>query len=241
MPMRRLSLQNPSPQPTPAPSSTEQPLGTLRLRERLPDISAPVKSAQPSRLTQLVATKPRILDFDIETRLVGFHKGFRGKPDGSEPISIACSWIGSGEVQSILLNDSQRIPQMMEWFLEFYNEADIVVGHYVRKFDLPILNTACIEWGMDPLSAKKAHDTKLDLIDFEGISKSQENLGEMLRLAEQKYHMNDARWRRSARITPGGQKRARKRAESDVIQNISMHAQMKRRGLLRPPRVWDPR
>lgn len=239
--MRKLISLKPLPPPTRPPSSMElpsvRPLSSARLRV----ISAPQKSSQPSKLTLLQPNAPRVLDFDIETRLVGFHKGFRGKPDDSEPISIAVSWYGEKDVHSILLGDSEGIPAMIEWFREFFDQATMVTGHYIRKFDLPILQAACGEWNLPPLGPKLTHDTKLDLIDFEGISKSQENLGVMLRLAEGKYHMNDASWRRAARLTSGGQKRARKRAEKDVIQHKKLRVALQRRHLLRPPRVWDPR
>jgi predicted PolB exonuclease-like 3'-5' exonuclease len=190
----------------------------------------------------LETSTSRTLDFDIETRRVGFHTGFKGKPDGCEPIAIACSWIGEEEVRSIILGsvDHDSVVAMLEWFLEFYNEATMVTGHYITKFDLPILNTAMLEWDLPPLGAKLAQDTKTGLIDFEGYSKSQENLGKLAQIDAGKYHMSDADWRRFTRLTLGGQKRGRKRVEADVVQHKQMRLELMRRGMLNDPVLWKP-
>jgi hypothetical protein len=191
-------------------------------------------------LEPIHTAKSRTLDFDIETRLVGFYQAGKFKPAGCEPIAIGCSWIGESKVHSLLLGESERIPHMLEWFLEFYDEATLVTGHYIGKFDLPILNGSCLEWGMPPMSEKLVQDTKTGLIQFEGLSKSQENLSSMLRTAATKYHMSDADWRRATRLTRGGQKRERERVESDVRQHKQMRERMLSRGMLAPPVLWRP-
>jgi len=225
---------------TPPKSQMVNSLGEKLLLRPSRTTSAPQNPTLQSTLVSLPTNPPKVLDFDIETRRVGFHSGFKGKPDGCEPIAIACSWVGEKKVHSILLGDSGGIPHMIEWFLEFYNEADIVTGHYIRKFDLPILNMASLEWGGLPFPEKRTQDTKMDLINFEGISKSQENLGKMLRTVEGKYHMADADWRRAARLTQGGQRRARLRAEHDVKQHKQLRKLAIERGMLRWGQVWSP-
>ena len=197
---------------------------------------------RPSKLVVIRSPENRVLDFDIETRLIGFHNAGPRKPQGSEPIAIACSWIGEKDVHSIVLGETGREPSvaMLEWFLEFYDAATMVTGHYLSRFDLPVLNTAMLEWGLPPLQAKLVQDTKTGLIDFEGYSKSQENLSQMLQTAHGKYHMSDADWRRAGRLTLGGQKRGRKRVESDVRQHKQMRRRMIDRGMLNPPVVWSP-
>lgn len=182
----------------------------------------------------------RLLNFDIETRKVGFHSAGRFAPDGCEPTAIAVSWFGEDRIDSRVIHESQQIPGMLKWFRGFYDEADILVGHYIRKFDLKVLNAAYLEWGLEPLTWKKAWDTKLDLIDFAGISKSQDNLGDMLRLQEHKFQMNDTAWRRATRLTPTGQNRARRRVRGDVRQNKEMFTEMHNRKMLHLPKTWRP-
>lgn len=181
----------------------------------------------------------RILDFDIETRKVGFHNGGKFGPDGCEPITIAACWVDTMEVK-VWLQPQHTLPEMLAGFLEMYDAAEMVTGHYVRKFDLPIITGALLEHGKRPLGRKLVCDTKCDLIDFAGLSKSQENLGAMLALAEAKYHMNDHRWRSSSRLDPDGVKEATVRACEDVRQHMALRSALAAAGALRAPRVWDP-
>lgn len=179
----------------------------------------------------------RVLDFDIETRKVGFHSGGKFGPDGCEPTAIAACWVEEKSVRVKLLPE-QTPTEMLAWFRELYDQADLVTGHYVRKFDLPILNGAMLEHGLPLLGQKLVSDTKQDLEAFSGLSKSQENLAGMLGLAEGKFHMADFRWRPATRLDPDGVPLARKRAASDVRQHISLRAALSAAGALRPPRVW---
>jgi hypothetical protein len=241
-----MKLRLPSPQPSRQESSAQEQSSPARLTLDGSLLSASptdTSASTPSpslRLEPIRTPAHRVLDFDIETRLVGFYSAGRFRPAGCEPIAIGCSWYGEDTVRSILLGESTRIPEMLEWFREFYDEATMVTGHYITKFDLPILNGACLEWGLAPLGPKLCQDTKTDLIDFEGMSKSQENLSQTLRVDAPKYHMSDADWRRATRLTPGGQKRERKRVESDVRQHKLMRERMLERGMLAPPKIWEP-
>lgn len=180
----------------------------------------------------------RILDFDIETRKIGFHIGGQWNPDGCEPIAIAWSF-GDGEVHVRQLG-VDRPEAMLEAFRTAYEQADMVTGHYIRKFDLPILQGALIERGLPTLGPKLSQDTKNDLIARGGLSASQENLGAMLLLLADKYHMNDHLWREATRLTPEGIEHTRRRVSDDVRQHIELRRALLARGLLRPPRVWRP-
>jgi hypothetical protein len=184
----------------------------------------------------------RILDFDIETRLVGFYEAGRFKPKGSEPIAIACSWIGEEVVHLKQLEEAnhENMTELLLWFKSFYNKATMVTGHYITKFDLPILNMSMLEWGLDPLSEKKAQDTKCDLIKFDGFSKSQENLGKMMQILEDKYHMSDADWRRATRLTSGGKRLEAERVVHDVMQHKQLREKLLERGMLKPAKLWTP-
>jgi DNA polymerase elongation subunit (family B) len=181
----------------------------------------------------------RILDFDIETRKVGFFQAGKFSPDGCEPTAIAASWVGEKKV-SAWLQPELSVPEMLAEFVRLYDQADLVTGHYVRKFDLPILNGALLEHGLPLLSEKRVCDTKCDLVTKGGLSSSQENLGAMLKLADSKYHMNDHRWRASTRLDPAGIEEARKRAVSDVRQHKQLRLALLAAGALRPPREWRP-
>ena len=167
----------------------------------------------------------KILDFDIETRKIGFHDGGRFAPAGCEVVILAASWEGEDTVQTWGLKprwSEKDARTIIEKFVELYDQADAVAGHYIRKFDLPILNGACLEWGYPPLSEKLVFDTKVDLVSVAGLSQSQENLSALLKLDADKFHMNDNAWRSVARLTPEGLALALERVVDDVKQHKAL-------------------
>lgn len=186
------------------------------------------------------AKRLKILDFDIETRLVGFYEAGRFKPKGAEPTAIAWSWVGSRKVEAMLQPDF-LVEEMLEAFREVYDAADVVTGHYIRKFDLPLLNGAMFEHGLPLLDPRKlVQDTKVDLKPFDGLSKSQENLSIMLDLADKKYGMADAQWRKATRLTDEGVAETRKRVTNDVKQHKKLREALHAARVLNPPTMWNP-
>jgi len=184
----------------------------------------------------------KILDFDIETRKIGFHDGGRFAPTGCEPVIIACSWSQDDPVDYRSLGTQWREKDaraMLEWFVELWDEATHATGHYIRKFDLLILNGCLLEWGYDPLKPKLTIDTQQDIPKVGGMSKSQENLSEMLNIGSKKFHMNDALWRQVARLTRYGLDEAQKRVVDDVRQHQELRERLSG-SWLKQPRMWKP-
>ena len=182
----------------------------------------------------------RMLNFDIEARPLGWLGGdFVHK----EVTAIGCAWHddpeGSMEVY-LLTKDERSAKTMMRRFWERYNQADVVVGHYIRNYDLPTLQAEYIELGLPILGEKLTADTKNDLVKHQGISKSQENMGAMMGIEAPKVQMNVAKWREANRLTKAGLALTYERVAGDVRQNIQLHAELSRRGLLSPPKLWTP-
>lgn len=180
----------------------------------------------------------RILDFDIENRPLSY---MGGDLTTAEVTAIAWGWADSNQVWSALLG-SWKAEDMLMAFRHFYESADIVTGHYIRKHDLPLINGALVEYNLPPLSPKLTSDTKLDLRkwSFETQPKSQEALGEALGLDAPKVHMTQADWREANRLTPAGIAKTRARVEGDVRQHKELRAELVKRGLLKAPRLWTP-
>lgn len=185
----------------------------------------------------------RILDFDCECRPLAWYGGdFVTK----QPTGIAWQFVGekrthvgaigeSFDARNVL--DEER--EMLERFREAYDKADIVTGHFVRGFDLPLLDGALMRLGQPALGPKLVQDTKLDLAKAHGLSKSQENLGAMFELDHPKYPMNTAKWAEANMLLPGGIALTKKRAMSDVQQHIELREKMLSLNLLRVPSIWS--
>lgn len=181
-------------------------------------------------------TKLRCLDFDIENRPLSYW--FDGNPT-AEITSIAFSWDDSDEVHTYLLGEDDPL-FMLKKFVEAYEQADLVTGHYIRKHDLPIINGALMEFKKPPLRAQLTHDTKMDLKKRDGLSMSQEALSAMYGLEFPKQHMTQQDWRTANRLTPEGIRETRRRVEGDVRQHKQMYSVLKKHGWLNPPRTWRP-
>jgi len=182
-----------------------------------------------------VKQKFKILDFDIECRPLSW---YGGDWVTKEITAIAAKFVGEDEAYCWLLGiDDPK--DMLEGFLELYNEAGMVTGHYIRGFDLPILNSSLTEYELPPLHSKLSQDTKIDLIKRQGMSNSQENLAAMLDVVKPKINMTQKDWRDANRLTDDGIERTKKRVVGDVEQHIEMRQRLIDLRMLRPPRIWD--
>lgn len=186
-----------------------------------------------------------ILDFDLENRPLSY---LGMDWTSAEITSIAWSWVGSEEVRVLLLNRSGRFVfeqgktmsarDAFGYFSLVLDKADIVTGHYIRKHDLPILNSAMMENNLPPLGELLVQDTKCDLIRRKDLSASQENLAALFGLPEPKHHMSQSEWRLANRLTPEGMDATRTRVVADVVQHKALRLELLKRGLLKEPKRW---
>lgn len=179
---------------------------------------------------------PRILDFDTESRpLSWINQDFVS----SELTAIAAQFIGESKMHVWALGEAST-EEMLEGFCALYAGADIVTGHYIRGHDLPRLQALLVEFGLPLLGPKLTSDTKGDLLKFGALSKSQEALGAMFGLNAPKVKMDQAKWREANRLTPKGIRLTKARVSGDVRQHMELRAELLRRGMLGPAKVWLP-
>ena len=182
----------------------------------------------------------RILDFDCEARpLSWLAQDYVTK----EVTVIAAKFVGDkgrAKARAIGTAEAPETRYMLEWFLELYEQADMVTGHYIRGFDLPLINGALEEHGMPSLAEKLSSDTKGDLLKRHGMSNSQESLGAELGLKHPKVQMTQNDWRQANRLTAAGIRKAKNRCIGDVEQHIELRDELIKRGRLGPPKLWQP-
>lgn len=187
----------------------------------------------------------RVLDFDVECRPIAW---YGGDWVTKQPTAIAWKFIGEksklqvraiGESFDSRLVEEEEV-EMIETFREAYDQADIVTGHFIRGFDLPLLTGALMRLGLPLLKLKDTHDTKNDLANGQGISKSQENLGAMYELQHPKIPMNTTAWMRGNMLLPDGIEATKKRVVGDVRQHVELRDKMLSLGHLGPVVPWHP-
>lgn len=194
---------------------------------------------------EAIARDARVLHFDCECRPMAWYGGdFVTK----QPTAISWKFLGERTDPYVAFIGSSHEPdnlddeetEMIELFRFAYDQADIVTGHYIRGFDLPLLDGACMRLDLPLLGEKITSDTKLDFAKAQGISKSQENLGEMFDLEHPKIPMGTAKWFESNKLTTKGIEYTIERVVGDVLQHIDLRNEMLDRRLLRAPVVWSP-
>lgn len=174
-----------------------------------------------------------MLDFDCEARATGY-----GDPEWvpQEVTCIAWSWVGEDTVDTKVRAEGPF--EMLATFRRLFDDADMVIGHNIRKFDLPLLNAEMLRHELPALTAKTTHDTLRDLVRTKGMKRDQENLGKHFVLDVEKQHMAWQDWQ-DAYDEPGWSG-VRSRAASDVLMHKQMWDDMRRKGWLKSPRTWRP-
>lgn len=184
-----------------------------------------------------VAGKPfGWLSFDIENRPLSYAGA---DWTTAEVTAIAAGWVHQKKIHVWCLGEVSA-EEMLRGFLDLYEEADGVTGHYIRKHDLPILNGALLENGMAPLEPKLTCDTKLDLFKKKDMSATQESLAGFYGVSHAKEHMSQVTWREANRLTPRGLKETRRRVVGDVRQHKALRLALLEVGALGPPKMWTP-
>src|SRR5689334_13913741 len=99
----------------------------------------------------------RVLDFDCECRPLHWI----GSDYVSQEITaIAWAWTDRPEDVTCYLLGETDGASMLRAFRAVYDQADLVTGHFIRGFDLPLINGALTEYQLPVLGDKLTQDTK---------------------------------------------------------------------------------
>lgn len=182
-----------------------------------------------------MASKLRILDFDIENRPLAY----LGQDYTTGEITAICACFHDDrKSMRVWLLGRDDPKEMLQGFRKMYDTADLVTGHFIRGYDLPVINGAMVEYSLPSLDDKLTCDTKSDLVKHKYLSASQENLCQALGIAASKFHMTNARWREANRLTKAGLELTEKRAVGDVLQHMQLYKKLVALGHLAAPSQW---
>jgi hypothetical protein len=142
--------------------------------------------------------------------------------------AIAWQFADEDKVHSVILSRRDKdTHRLLEAFLPVYNKADVVSGHFIRGFDLPLLAHECQDNQMPLLEEKLSVDTKLDLVRGIGGSKSQENLSAQYELAHPKIGMSVPEWESfNLWLSEAGTAAVLERVIGDVDQHVELYSKL---------------
>jgi hypothetical protein len=178
----------------------------------------------------------RVLVMDIETHNTNF---LDPKWTTYEVMAIGCSWLGSGEVHSCVMPESETA--LMEWYAPFHEKADMLVGHNVPQFDMIGIQGARFRSQLKPFGPKLIHDTYQHRLKTRGVSKSLANTAYWLGITEAVKGQPD--WKKSWSLyTPHEEIRrdVDPYVRGDVALSDVVYRTMRERGWLKEPKMWQP-
>lgn len=208
------------------------------LRHAPPHPTSEASQASSTRLSTaapILRSTPSRLFFDIENRPLTYWA-----PDRPTADITAIAWaVDDGPVEVALQTkrDSSR-RRMLTRFLDVYAGCDVLVGHNIRRHDLPILNAHLIEAGLPQLERRLTSDTLRDLPKWKDIPRSLEYLADWLGF-DDKEHMGQRRWRVANRLM--GLDDTKARVVGDVNLTRDVYLRLRDLGLLKRPTPWGPR
>jgi hypothetical protein len=187
-------------------------------------------------LTETFRTTPpssrRFLDFDIECIAAGF-----GDPSFVPKKVTAIAWSWCDEEHVSWATRLEGADAMFERFVMAYNEADVVTGHNIIRFDLPTLNADLMRAGFAPLGPKLAQDT-IRIVKTNGFKKGQDNLSTLLFNPIQKMPLNWQEWQDA--YEESDWRTVVDRCVSDVKGHKILRERMLDLGWLKPATIWKP-
>ena len=154
----------------------------------------------------------------------------------------AYSWVGSPRIHVSALPvaslfDRQAKAVFLEPLLAAIRQADVLTGHNVIRFDLPVLQTEMMRLGLPSLKPVLVQDT-IRLPRSKGFKKGQDNLGVLLETLTRKKSLNWEEWDRA--YGEDDLRTVKARVRSDVKMHKEIRQRMLERGWLMSPRPWKP-
>lgn len=190
----------------------------------------------------------RVLGFDLESRPSAFW--FDGATT-AEITAFGWKWLDEPEPHALLLTkdgrfrgDDGRTVSARAAYTAFrltLSGADLVYGHNIRGFDLPLFQAGLLRLRLPTLPEIRTTDTLKDYPKRRDMSASLANLAALYELDEDgKLHLSQHDWERANRLTTDGVENARARVVSDVLLQEALRSKLLELGLLREPRTWRP-
>lgn len=184
--------------------------------------------------------KGDVVIFDLEVRPTAW---IGGDYVGRTMTAYAFMYLDSDEVYSdaIHAGNPDHFIDMVVAIASAVETSTLAVGHWIRGFDLPVLNADLERVKQTSLPRLMTVDTKSDRLQINGLSQSLENLAARYDLSVQKMDMREPWWEEfNCWQTPASREKVLARVESDIRATKELYKAMLDAGRLKAPKAWDP-
>src|SRR5688572_20492410 len=112
----------------------------ILIRPRAASAAIPANSVTITPTSVTVKHRPlKVLDFDIENRPLTY---LGSDFTTAEVTAISWAWCDQPEDVTVYLLGEHDLSFILAAFVDAYNQADMVTGHYILGHDLPMVNGA---------------------------------------------------------------------------------------------------
>lgn len=180
------------------------------------------------------------LIFDIEARPTAW---IGGDYVGRTMTAYAYKYLGDDRIEydAIHPGDKTHWKLMVTRLASALETSTLAIGHYIRGFDLDVINADLERIGSATLPRLMTTDTKIDRLKGLGISESLENLSARYDLETEKFTMKEPWWEDfNCWQTPKTRKTVLQRVKTDVIETEELYLALLEAGRLKTPEAWDP-
>lgn len=181
-----------------------------------------------------------VLFFDIEARPTAW---IGGDYVGRTMTAYAYSYLDEEHIASDAIRAGDRAgwERMVIHIASVLESSTMAVGHYIRGFDLDVINADLERIGQKSLPRLMTTDTKIDRLKGLGISESLENLMSRYDLRTEKMSMHEPWWDEfNCWQTERTRKLVLERVRSDVEGSKELYKALLAAGRLKTPAAWDP-
>lgn len=173
----------------------------------------------------------KILVFDIETSTFGFkaNSGF----------ILCCGIQELGQPMKMLVRDNMRPDplndkKLVQRISQELAKGDVLVGHNIKWFDIPFINSRLLHWGLPPLPPMATFDTCDVSYKKLKIKNSLEAVGEFLGCRMRKFKVSFDEWVRAYAGNAGSLAKIVKHCYNDVALNVEVYHKLRVLGFKHP-------
>lgn len=229
--LRFIPLSRPQP-PAEESFPTESSLGARLHVTRLRPTSPPQSPSQPSTPKLILSERSqRGLAVDVENK-----PGTYGPGDftHAKVTAICAQWLDADEGMAWCLDrsDPDAMVRAAEEVRGMWERADFVLGHNIRRHDIPLLDGLYVSLGLPLLPRRRVVDLYRDQPRIKGLSRSLENLASRWGCPIPKLHLSEHDWEQAYDGIPEAVSLMRRRVVTDVKITIWLYHELRRRGLL---------